>query len=189
MVWLPWHASCLYACCLFQMQYSFIYQALLEYYLYGDTELDVSSLEKHLQTSHSAAPNLVKIGLEEEFKVSMKGLRFSNVETLETKRYFRSRRRATKKRKGLSRLNHPFYSGCTGNGSSGISEGGLALTPCSKNARSNLHHLMDIFLYAFGLLVEEKLNYSFSLVLDARSDIAGKRSWVTLTELACQQKC
>ncbi|NWX83098.1 PTPRE phosphatase, partial [Nothoprocta pentlandii] len=50
------------------MQYSFIYQALLEYYLYGDTELDVSSLEKHLQTSHSTAPNLVKIGLEEEFK-------------------------------------------------------------------------------------------------------------------------
>ncbi|NWH39981.1 PTPRE phosphatase, partial [Chloropsis hardwickii] len=50
------------------MQYSFIYQALLEYYLYGDTELDVSSLEKHLQTSHNAAPNLVKIGLEEEFK-------------------------------------------------------------------------------------------------------------------------
>uniref|UniRef100_A0A8C9VSL8 Receptor-type tyrosine-protein phosphatase epsilon n=1 Tax=Scleropages formosus TaxID=113540 RepID=A0A8C9VSL8_SCLFO len=31
------------------MQYSFIYQALLEYYLYGDTELDVSSLEGHLQ--------------------------------------------------------------------------------------------------------------------------------------------
>ncbi|KFQ16523.1 Receptor-type tyrosine-protein phosphatase epsilon, partial [Leptosomus discolor] len=54
--------------CWFQMQYSFIYQALLEYYLYGDTELDVSSLEKHLQTSHNAAPNLVKIGLEEEFK-------------------------------------------------------------------------------------------------------------------------
>ncbi|KFV79031.1 Receptor-type tyrosine-protein phosphatase epsilon, partial [Struthio camelus australis] len=54
--------------CSLQMQYSFIYQALLEYYLYGDTELDVSSLEKHLQTSHSTAPNLVKIGLEEEFK-------------------------------------------------------------------------------------------------------------------------
>ncbi|XP_061491647.1 receptor-type tyrosine-protein phosphatase epsilon isoform X3 [Rhineura floridana] len=50
------------------MQYSFIYQALLEYYLYGDTELDVSSLEKHLQPSHNAAPNLVKLGLEEEFK-------------------------------------------------------------------------------------------------------------------------
>ncbi|XP_032081918.1 receptor-type tyrosine-protein phosphatase epsilon isoform X1 [Thamnophis elegans] len=50
------------------MQYSFIYQALLEYYLYGDTELDVSSLEKHLQPSNSTAPNFVKIGLEEEFK-------------------------------------------------------------------------------------------------------------------------
>ncbi|KAF7239233.1 Receptor-type tyrosine-protein phosphatase epsilon [Varanus komodoensis] len=50
------------------MQYSFIYQALLEYYLYGDTELDVSSLEKHLQPSHNTTPNLVKIGLEEEFK-------------------------------------------------------------------------------------------------------------------------
>ncbi|KAJ6668977.1 hypothetical protein lerEdw1_007786 [Lerista edwardsae] len=50
------------------MQYSFIYQALLEYYLYGDTELDVSSLEKHLQPSHNATPNLVKIGLDEEFK-------------------------------------------------------------------------------------------------------------------------
>nr|XP_060624610.1 receptor-type tyrosine-protein phosphatase epsilon isoform X2 [Anolis sagrei ordinatus] len=50
------------------MQYSFIYQALLEYYLYGDTELDVSSLEKHLQPSQNTAPNLVKIGLEEEFK-------------------------------------------------------------------------------------------------------------------------
>lgn len=53
-----------------QMQYSFIYQALLEYYLYGDTELDVSSLEKHLQTSHSTTPNLGQMGLEEEFKVS-----------------------------------------------------------------------------------------------------------------------
>lgn len=54
------------------MQYSFIYQALLEYYLYGDTELDVSSLEKHLQQSNSTTPNLVKTGLEEEFKVSLK---------------------------------------------------------------------------------------------------------------------
>ncbi|EMP42177.1 Receptor-type tyrosine-protein phosphatase epsilon [Chelonia mydas] len=50
------------------MQYSFIYQALLEYYLYGDTELDVSSLEKHLQASHTTTPHLVKTGLEEEFK-------------------------------------------------------------------------------------------------------------------------
>ncbi|XP_019411831.1 PREDICTED: receptor-type tyrosine-protein phosphatase epsilon isoform X2 [Crocodylus porosus] len=51
-----------------EMQYSFIYQALLEYYLYGDTELDVSSLEKHLQTSHSTTPHLGQMGLEEEFK-------------------------------------------------------------------------------------------------------------------------
>ncbi|XP_075468358.1 receptor-type tyrosine-protein phosphatase epsilon isoform X3 [Ascaphus truei] len=50
------------------MQYSFIYQALLEYYLYGDTELDVASLEKHLQTLYSPAPHFDKIGLEEEFK-------------------------------------------------------------------------------------------------------------------------
>ncbi|KAM4636667.1 receptor-type tyrosine-protein phosphatase epsilon [Discoglossus pictus] len=50
------------------MQYSFIYQALLEYYLYGDTELDVASLEKHLQSLYSPAPHFDKIGLEEEFK-------------------------------------------------------------------------------------------------------------------------
>uniref|UniRef100_A0A8C5QAK9 protein-tyrosine-phosphatase n=1 Tax=Leptobrachium leishanense TaxID=445787 RepID=A0A8C5QAK9_9ANUR len=50
------------------MQYSFIYQALLEYYLYGDTELDVASLEKHLQTLYSPAPHFDKIGLEQEFK-------------------------------------------------------------------------------------------------------------------------
>ncbi|EPY84872.1 receptor-type tyrosine-protein phosphatase epsilon isoform 1 [Camelus ferus] len=51
-----------------QMQYTFIYQALLEYYLYGDTELDVSSLEKHLQTLHGTATHFDKIGLEEEFR-------------------------------------------------------------------------------------------------------------------------
>ncbi|XP_077114504.1 receptor-type tyrosine-protein phosphatase epsilon isoform X1 [Ranitomeya variabilis] len=50
------------------MQYSFIYQALLEYYLYGDTELDVASLEKHLQTLYSPAPHFEKVGLEQEFK-------------------------------------------------------------------------------------------------------------------------
>ncbi|EAW49183.1 protein tyrosine phosphatase, receptor type, E, isoform CRA_c [Homo sapiens] len=50
------------------MQYTFIYQALLEYYLYGDTELDVSSLEKHLQTMHGTTTHFDKIGLEEEFR-------------------------------------------------------------------------------------------------------------------------
>ncbi|XP_066880419.1 receptor-type tyrosine-protein phosphatase epsilon isoform X5 [Kogia breviceps] len=50
------------------MQYTFIYQALLEYYLYGDTELDVSSLEKHLQTLQGTATHFDKVGLEEEFR-------------------------------------------------------------------------------------------------------------------------
>ncbi|XP_028651130.2 receptor-type tyrosine-protein phosphatase epsilon isoform X4 [Erpetoichthys calabaricus] len=50
------------------MQYSFIYQALLEYYLYGDTELDVSSLEGHLQKLHSTSAPFDRIGLEEEFR-------------------------------------------------------------------------------------------------------------------------
>ncbi|KAL0616866.1 Receptor-type tyrosine-protein phosphatase epsilon [Plecturocebus cupreus] len=50
------------------MQYTFIYQALLEYYLYGDTELDVSSLEKHLQTLPGTSTHFDKIGLEEEFR-------------------------------------------------------------------------------------------------------------------------
>lgn len=52
-----------------QMQYSFIYQALLEYYLYGDTELDVSSLEGHLHKLHNTFANGDRVGLEEEFKV------------------------------------------------------------------------------------------------------------------------
>ncbi|KAM6951397.1 receptor-type tyrosine-protein phosphatase epsilon isoform 2-T2 [Aplochiton taeniatus] len=50
------------------MQYSFIYQALLEYYLYGDTELDVSSLEGHLHKLHNTSAPLDRVGLEEEFK-------------------------------------------------------------------------------------------------------------------------
>eukprot|EP00064_Thunnus_orientalis_P001232 superscaffoldBa00000082_g1234 len=50
------------------MQYSFIYQALLEYYLYGDTELDVSSLEGHLHKLHNTFTNGDRVGLEEEFK-------------------------------------------------------------------------------------------------------------------------
>ncbi|XP_015428056.1 PREDICTED: receptor-type tyrosine-protein phosphatase epsilon [Myotis davidii] len=51
-----------------QVQYTFIYQALLEYYLYGDTELDVASLERHLQTLQGTATHFDKIGLEEEFR-------------------------------------------------------------------------------------------------------------------------
>ncbi len=51
------------------MQYSFIYQALLEYYLYGDTELDVSSLEGHLSKLHNTFANGDRVGLDEEFKV------------------------------------------------------------------------------------------------------------------------
>ncbi|XP_031417534.1 receptor-type tyrosine-protein phosphatase epsilon isoform X4 [Clupea harengus] len=50
------------------MQYSFIYQALLEYYLYGDTELDVSSLEGHLHKLHNTLTTGDRVGLEEEFK-------------------------------------------------------------------------------------------------------------------------
>uniref|UniRef100_A0A6Q2WW90 Receptor-type tyrosine-protein phosphatase n=1 Tax=Esox lucius TaxID=8010 RepID=A0A6Q2WW90_ESOLU len=50
------------------MQYSFIYQALLEYFLYGDTELDVSSLEGHLQKLHNTNAPFDRVGLEEEFK-------------------------------------------------------------------------------------------------------------------------
>uniref|UniRef100_A0A8C6U9L8 Receptor-type tyrosine-protein phosphatase epsilon n=1 Tax=Neogobius melanostomus TaxID=47308 RepID=A0A8C6U9L8_9GOBI len=50
------------------MQYSFIYQALLEYYLYGDTELDVSSLEGHLHKLHNTHTDGDRVGLEEEFK-------------------------------------------------------------------------------------------------------------------------
>ncbi|XDV44114.1 hypothetical protein PO909_012451 [Leuciscus waleckii] len=50
------------------LQYAFIYQALLEYFLYGDTELDVSSLEGHLQKLHNTNAPLDRVGLEEEFR-------------------------------------------------------------------------------------------------------------------------
>ncbi|XP_055757684.1 receptor-type tyrosine-protein phosphatase epsilon-like isoform X1 [Salvelinus fontinalis] len=50
------------------IQYSFIYQALLEYYLYGDTELDVSSLEGHLHKLHNTHAPFDRVGLEEEFR-------------------------------------------------------------------------------------------------------------------------
>lgn len=66
---------CVFIClCVFspQIQYSFIYQALLEYYLYGDTELDVSSLEGHLHKLHNTFAEGDRVGLEEEFKVNFK---------------------------------------------------------------------------------------------------------------------
>ncbi|XP_072475888.1 receptor-type tyrosine-protein phosphatase alpha isoform X1 [Notamacropus eugenii] len=50
------------------MQYVFIYQALLEHYLYGDTELEVTSLETHLQKIYNRIPGSSSNGLEEEFK-------------------------------------------------------------------------------------------------------------------------
>lgn len=50
------------------MQYVFIFQALLEHYLYGDTELEVTSLESHLAKLYSPLPGGGGSGLEEEFK-------------------------------------------------------------------------------------------------------------------------
>uniref|UniRef100_A0A8C9Y6Q9 protein-tyrosine-phosphatase n=1 Tax=Sander lucioperca TaxID=283035 RepID=A0A8C9Y6Q9_SANLU len=51
-----------------QMQYVFIFQALLEHYLYGDTELEVTSLESHLAKLYSPSPGAGCSGLEAEFK-------------------------------------------------------------------------------------------------------------------------
>ncbi|XP_059926287.1 receptor-type tyrosine-protein phosphatase alpha isoform X2 [Gadus macrocephalus] len=50
------------------MQYVFIFQALLEHYLYGDTELEVSSLESHLAKLYAPSPGAGCGGLETEFK-------------------------------------------------------------------------------------------------------------------------
>uniref|UniRef100_A0A8C6XZ67 Receptor-type tyrosine-protein phosphatase n=1 Tax=Naja naja TaxID=35670 RepID=A0A8C6XZ67_NAJNA len=50
------------------MQYVFIYQALLEHYLYGDTELEVTSLDIHLQKIYNKILGSSSNGLEEEFK-------------------------------------------------------------------------------------------------------------------------
>ncbi|MEQ2180797.1 hypothetical protein GOODEAATRI_005016, partial [Goodea atripinnis] len=50
------------------MQYVFIFQALLEHYLYGDTELEVTSLECHLAKLGANSPGAGCNGLEAEFK-------------------------------------------------------------------------------------------------------------------------
>lgn len=52
------------------MQYVFIFQALLEHYLYGDTELEVTSLESHLNKLYAPLPGAGCGGLEAEFKVA-----------------------------------------------------------------------------------------------------------------------
>lgn len=53
------------------MQYVFIFQALLEHYLYGDTELEVTSLESHLAKLYAPLPGAGCGGLEAEFKVGV----------------------------------------------------------------------------------------------------------------------
>lgn len=53
------------------MQYVFIFQALLEHYLYGDTEMEVSSLESHLGKLYAPLPGAGCGGLEAEFKVGV----------------------------------------------------------------------------------------------------------------------
>ncbi|KAJ8338757.1 hypothetical protein SKAU_G00355430 [Synaphobranchus kaupii] len=50
------------------MQYVFIFQAMLEHYLYGDTELEVTSLESHMAKLYSPSPGAGCGGLEAEFK-------------------------------------------------------------------------------------------------------------------------
>ncbi|XP_018614990.2 receptor-type tyrosine-protein phosphatase alpha isoform X1 [Scleropages formosus] len=50
------------------MQYVFIFQALLEHYLYGDTELEVTSLESHLAKLYAPCPGSSCGGMEAEFK-------------------------------------------------------------------------------------------------------------------------
>lgn len=54
------------------MQYVFIFQALLEHYLYGDTELEVTSLESHLAKLYTPLPGAGCSGLDAEFKVSFR---------------------------------------------------------------------------------------------------------------------
>jgi len=65
-------------CSLPQMQYVFIFQALLEHYLYGDTELEVTSLESHLAKLYAPSPGAGCSGLEAEFKVCLDAVTLPN---------------------------------------------------------------------------------------------------------------
>ena len=57
--------------CIFflQQQYIFIYQALLEHHLYGDTEVEASEVNGHIDELNQRMPGNVT-GMEHEFKVS-----------------------------------------------------------------------------------------------------------------------
>ncbi|XP_078658332.1 receptor-type tyrosine-protein phosphatase S-like [Branchiostoma floridae x Branchiostoma belcheri] len=51
-----------------EAQYIFIYRALLEQYLYGDTEVEVASIHRHLQNLKREDEDSRKTGLEMEFE-------------------------------------------------------------------------------------------------------------------------
>ncbi|XP_035698479.1 receptor-type tyrosine-protein phosphatase epsilon-like [Branchiostoma floridae] len=48
-------------------QYVFIFKAILEYYLYGDTETEVSNIHRYMQNLKKEDPQTGKTGLETEF--------------------------------------------------------------------------------------------------------------------------
>lgn len=54
---------------LVQQQYIFIYNALLEHHLYGDTEIEASEVTAHIDELNQRLPGNVT-GMEHEFRVS-----------------------------------------------------------------------------------------------------------------------
>jgi len=52
-----------------QQQYIFIYTALLEHHLYGDTEVEASEVNTHIEELNQRLPGNVT-GMEHEFRVS-----------------------------------------------------------------------------------------------------------------------